>query len=57
MNEEAITVLFLCEQEHLILKPNQLYRFEVSPGCKRCQELAALYESNKVRKENNEGQK
>lgn len=48
--DEAITVLFLCEQEHLFLKPNQLYRFEVSPGCKRCKELAEIYESNKVLK-------
>lgn len=38
--QEPVTELMLCEVEHLFLHPNQLYRFIVGKGCKRCQELA-----------------
>jgi hypothetical protein len=37
-----IIELSLCEQEFLVLKPNQLYLFTVMPGCKGCRELADL---------------
>lgn len=36
----AVTVMGLCETEMLFLHPNQTYRFEVMPGCRRCEELA-----------------
>jgi hypothetical protein len=41
MTEEIIE-LALCEQTHLILKPNVLYRFVVMEGCYQCEELARL---------------
>lgn len=34
--------LALCEQEHLILRPDILYRFIVHPNCERCNELATI---------------
>lgn len=35
-----VTVLALCEQEALVLKPGVLYRFEVVEGCAACAQLA-----------------
>lgn len=35
-----VTELCLCEQDHLILKPNKLYRFIVDDNCKECMYLA-----------------
>lgn len=37
-----VVVLYLCESEQVILKPNQLYKFEVKEDCERCKELAKL---------------
>ena len=37
-----VVVLYLCESEQIILKPNQLYKFEVKEDCERCKELAKL---------------
>lgn len=34
----------LCEQDHVVLRPDQLYLFTVDEECKRCKEIAALYE-------------
>ena len=45
--EEEVTEMFLCETERLFLRPNQLYRFKVSPDCKRCRELAEMFETPK----------
>jgi len=39
-----IVTLFLCEQEHLVLRPNVLYLFEVGAACEECQRLAKVYE-------------
>ena len=33
----------LCEPNHIILRPGQLYRFTALDGCKECAELAAAY--------------
>lgn len=44
---EEVTEMFLCETQGLFLRPNQLYRFKVSPGCESCLELAAVYETPK----------
>lgn len=41
-NTEDVTVLALCEQEALILKPDVLYRFEVAIGCSKCESLAGI---------------
>lgn len=30
----------LCEQNHVILKPDQLYRFTVDPECSNCRAFA-----------------
>lgn len=35
--------LNLCEQEHLILKPDQLYLFLAAPDCPDCQRLKEIY--------------
>lgn len=37
-----VTTLALCESESLVLHPDQLYRFEVRPGCARREELAKI---------------
>lgn len=42
--QEDVQTRFLCESEHLVLRPNALYRFEVNPNCVRCRELAAIYD-------------
>ncbi len=36
----------LCEVKHVMLRPNQLYRFVVMPGCKKCEKLD-VYKSPK----------
>ena len=37
--KESVTVMGLCEVEHVFLRPNQLYRFVVMPGCDKCKAL------------------
>lgn len=37
----SVRVLALCESTRLVLRPGELYRFEVVPGCSSCAELAA----------------
>lgn len=37
---EPICVLALCEQNSLLLKPNQLYRFDVMKDCDECNLIA-----------------
>lgn len=37
--EYEVTELCLCEQNHLILKPNKLYTFRTDVTCKSCVEL------------------
>ena len=32
----------LCEQDHVILKPDHPYIFKVMPGCDNCARIAAL---------------
>jgi len=34
--KESVTVMGLCKVEHVFLRPNQLYRFVVMPGCDKC---------------------
>lgn len=38
----AVTELRLCEVRHLVLHPNQLYRFTTAPGCQLCAAEADL---------------
>ena len=38
---DAHVEMYLCETEHLVLKP-QLYRFLIHPDCKRCTEMERL---------------
>lgn len=42
-SSEALHIieLQLCEQEHILLKPNQLYRFTVDATCEKCRAIAA----------------
>jgi hypothetical protein len=42
----SVTVMGLCEVEHVFLRPNQLYRFVVMPGCDKCKALD-VYSPNK----------
>ena len=42
---EDVCELRLCEQHHLILKPNQLYKFTLDENCEACK---ALYEKGKT---------
>jgi hypothetical protein len=44
---QHVTVLALCEQDMLVLKPNVLYRFEVVEGCRSCAALAPKEEGEK----------
>lgn len=39
LRDLEVTELSLCEQDRLVLKPDQLYRFVVMPNCKRCIDL------------------
>lgn len=41
---EDIHEMALCEQEKLILRQGRLYRFTPITGCRRCEELADMYE-------------
>ena len=40
--ERELVVLNLCEQEHLVLKPNQLYVFKVDAKCPKCVALSKI---------------
>ena len=40
---DNVTILALCEQEAIFLKPNQLYKFEVVEGCEKCERIQKLY--------------
>ena len=42
----VITEMALCEVPHVFLRPGQLYRFVVMPGCKACEDAAAPYSPN-----------
>lgn len=44
MADDNVIEMGLCEVEHVMLRPNVLYRFVVMPDCSRCKELAAAYE-------------
>jgi len=35
----SVIEMGLCEVEHVMLRPNQLYRFTVMPGCDKCKSL------------------
>jgi len=51
VGRQEVIVLALCESERLVLRPDQLYRFTVMPGCARCAELASSYSSQTNREE------
>jgi hypothetical protein len=40
---DGLITLGLCEQDKLILRPNQLYMFTVMENCSECRDLAAVY--------------
>ena len=42
-----VSVLALCEPNHLFLQPGRLYRFQAIPGCEECAKLAAVFEDEK----------
>ena len=43
------TMLALCEQERLVLRPHVPYEFYVADGCGRCEELANIACGGRVR--------
>ena len=38
----------LCEVPHIMLRPEQLYRFVVMPDCQKCKDAAAPYQTNEI---------
>jgi hypothetical protein len=45
MTDNKVIEMGLCEVEHIMLRPNVLYRFVIMPDCPRCKELASVYGS------------
>lgn len=43
---DEVIEMGLCEVPHIFLRPNQLYRFVVMPGCKACTDAAVPYTQN-----------
>ena len=39
-NKSDVIELRLCEQNHFVLKPNQLYIFTVDENCEECRKVA-----------------
>ena len=35
--KDGVCIMPLCEPDHVVLRPNQLYMFVVMPGCKSCE--------------------
>lgn len=47
VNTDKETVeMCLCENQHVILKPNQLYRFVAAEGCEECKKIADYYKQD-----------
>lgn len=44
--KEHIIEMYICEVDHIILQPNQLYRFLIHPNCEKCKKLD-VYKENK----------
>ncbi|MEQ1950894.1 hypothetical protein [Mesorhizobium sp. CN2-181] len=42
--EQQVMEMRLCEQNHVILKPDVLYHFTVDPSCGKCRQIAATCE-------------
>jgi hypothetical protein len=42
----SVIEMGLCEVEHVMLRPNQLYRFIVMPGCDKCKALDVYSPNN-----------
>lgn len=40
---EPVYVLWLCEQNELMLRPDQCYQFKVKEDCEKCVAAAAPY--------------
>lgn len=43
---DDVVEMGICEVPHIMLRPDQLYRFVVMPGCKKCAEAASPYLAN-----------
>lgn len=41
--------MMLCETAHVLLKPNQLYKFNVAETCKFCKDMADAAMSKQVK--------
>ena len=44
--QEKVVTMALCEVLHVCLRPNQLYKFVVMPGCDACKEADAYLGEN-----------
>lgn len=42
--EEPVDVRYLCEQNTIILRPNRTYHFKVDETCRKCTDLASVYD-------------
>lgn len=40
---EPIMVMWLCEQDKVVLRYDTVYKFEVKPDCAECVKLAKIY--------------
>lgn len=40
---EPVIVLWVCEQDKLVLRFDTTYQFRVKPDCEQCVELAKIY--------------
>jgi len=45
---QRVTEMQLCESLHLSLRPGQLYRFRVAPGCAECAKAAEVYANEDI---------
>ena len=39
-SDERVIRMYLCEVQHVFLKPDRLYKFEVDMDCENCKRLA-----------------
>lgn len=40
---EPVQMRYLCEQDAIVLRPFQMYYFEIDENCDKCKELAKIY--------------
>lgn len=41
---EIIVEMWLCEQDAVVFRPNEIVRFTPKPGCDKCDNIVQMYE-------------